>query len=125
MATLCARLRARITPVATSVAKRIIPVREISLVLLAAATIFLSLAIISYSPEDPGFSFSGQGGEIHNLVGTSGAYFADLVLYLLGWVAFIIPVALILVGVRLIFSSKREPNSLYNPAITLAGSTQR
>ncbi len=112
MATLCARLRARITPVATSVAKRIIPVREISLVLLAAATIFLSLAIISYSPEDPGFSFSGQGGEIHNLVGTSGAYFADLVLYLLGWVAFIIPVALILVGVRLIFSSKREPDWL-------------
>ena len=72
---------------ATSVPMRLLPIREVSLVGLGAAALFLLLAIVSYSPSDPAFSFSGHGGEGDKLGGLSGAYFADLVLYLFGWVA--------------------------------------
>ncbi len=87
-----------------------LPAREISLVGLAAAALFLLLAIGSYSPADPAFSFSGTGGEIQNLVGRSGAYFADLVLYLFGWVAYLIPVALAVIGVRLVLARELQSN---------------
>ncbi len=87
---------------ANSLSVRFTPVREIGLVLVLAIAVFLFLAIASYHPTDPAFSFSGRGGEIQNLVGTSGAYLSDLVLYLFGWVAYLIPVALLIVGGRLI-----------------------
>ena len=93
---------------ATSVPMRLIPAREISLVGVGAVTLFLLLAIGSYSPTDPAFSYSGQGGEINNLVGISGAYFADLVLYLFGWLAYTIPLALTFVGIRLI-TARHQP----------------
>ncbi len=97
---------------ATSVPMRLLPTREISLVGLGAIALFLLLAIGSYSPTDPAFSFSGNRGEIHNLVGSSGAYFADLVLYLFGWVAYVIPLALTVIGVRLVISKELASNWL-------------
>ncbi len=79
-----------------------IPLREISLVALAAAAIYVLLAMVSYSPQDPAFTFSGDGGEIRNLVGASGAWFADLALYLFGVMAYLLPLALIVAGVNLL-----------------------
>ena len=88
---------------ATSVSVRVLPLREISLVGLVTAALFLLLAIGSYTPTDPSFSFSGHGARPENLVGISGAYFADLVLYLFGWVAYVIPIALTIAGLRSVF----------------------
>ena len=81
-----------------------VPLREIGLIGLSAGALFVLLAIASYSPTDPSFSFSGNGGEVQNLVGKSGAWFADLMLYLLGLVAYVLPLALVIIGVRLVFS---------------------
>ncbi len=81
-----------------------VPLREIGLIGLSAGALFVLLAIASYSPTDPSFSFSGNGGEVQNLVGKSGAWFADLMLYLLGLVAYVLPVALVVIGVRLVLS---------------------
>jgi S-DNA-T family DNA segregation ATPase FtsK/SpoIIIE len=83
---------------------RTLPLREIALVALAAAALVLLLAIGSYSPADPSFSYTGGNARAENLVGTSGAYFADLVLYVFGWVAYVIPLALTVVGVRLVLA---------------------
>lgn len=88
---------------ATTASIRILPVKEISLVGLVAMALVLLLAIISYSPTDPSFSFSGSGGATQNLVGITGAYFADLVLYLMGWVAYLLPLALAIAGARQVF----------------------
>jgi DNA segregation ATPase FtsK/SpoIIIE, S-DNA-T family len=85
-----------------SVTRAHVPIREIALIGLAAAALFTMLAMLSYSPSDPSFSFTGNGGEVHNLVGRSGAWFADIMLYLLGWVAYVLPFALMLAGIRLI-----------------------
>ena len=78
-----------------------LPVREIGVVGLVAVALILFLAIASYASTDPGFSYSGQGGEVQNLVGSSGAYFADLVLYLFGWVAYLIPAVFLVAGLRI------------------------
>ena len=56
------------------------PVREIGLVGLTAAALYALIAIASYSPLDPAFTFSGDGGEVKNLTGKSGAWFADVML---------------------------------------------
>jgi S-DNA-T family DNA segregation ATPase FtsK/SpoIIIE len=79
-----------------------IPLREISLVALAAGALYVLLAIVSYSPLDPSFTFSGDGGEIRNLVGASGAWFADMALYLFGVMAYLLPLALMVAGVNLL-----------------------
>ncbi len=79
-----------------------VPVREIGLVGLAAAALYTLLAIVSYSPMDPSFTYSGNGADVENLVGRSGAWFADVMLYLFGVVAYLFPVALVVIGVRLV-----------------------
>jgi S-DNA-T family DNA segregation ATPase FtsK/SpoIIIE len=84
------------------VSPTVIPVRELGLIGWLAAALFALLAIASYSPADPSFSFTGTGAEVSNLVGRSGAWFADLMLYLFGLPAWLIPVAFTLSGIRLI-----------------------
>ncbi|MBX3707291.1 MAG: DNA translocase FtsK 4TM domain-containing protein [Pseudomonadales bacterium] len=86
----------------------VIPVREIGLIGWLAAALFALLAIASYSPADPSFSFTGSGGEVSNLVGRSGAWFADLMFYLFGWPAWILPFAFTLAGIRLVMQ-RDEP----------------
>ena len=81
-----------------------LPSREIALVGLAAVALYLFLAIGSHSPEDASFSYTGSSGATQNLMGTSGAYLADLFLFLLGWVAYLVPVGLVVVGVRMVLS---------------------
>lgn len=85
-----------------SAPNRSIPFKEMALVVLGTSALFLFLAIASYSPDDPSFNFTGTGDEVRNLVGTSGAFFADLALLVLGWVAYSIPLLLTLFGVRLL-----------------------
>ena len=68
------------------------------LVLTGTLAFFLLLAIASYSPEDPSFNYTGSNTDTHNLVGTSGAYLADILLFLFGWVAYLLPLGLIYGG---------------------------
>ena len=66
-------------------------VREAALILLSALALYLLVALASYSPADPGWSRTGSG-EIRNLGGPVGAWFADVALYLLGYMAYLFPV---------------------------------
>ena len=79
-----------------------VPYREIGLIGIAAVALYVFLAVASYSSEDPSFGFSGESGPVRNWVGMSGAYVADLVLTLFGLVAYGIPLALALAGLRLL-----------------------
>ena len=80
----------------------ILPVREIVLILLLAASVYVFLAIVSYSHLDPAWSFSGANAVTNNLVGESGALVADIVLFTFGWVAYALPLALLAGGLRLL-----------------------
>ncbi|MEC9407952.1 MAG: DNA translocase FtsK 4TM domain-containing protein [Pseudomonadota bacterium] len=65
--------------------------REAVLLTSAAVTIYLLLALFSYDHTDPGWSSTGIGGSVSNLGGVVGAWVADVVLSLFGYVGFILP----------------------------------
>jgi len=52
---------------------------------------FLVIALISYAPGDPGFTTTGDGEPVSNAVGIYGAWVADILLHLLGYLAFGLP----------------------------------
>lgn len=79
-------------------------VREGSLIVYFLLALFLLIALGSYSPADPGFTTTGSGGEINNAVGRYGAWLADVLLQLFGYLAYAFPAML---GYK-VYSSFRE-----------------
>ncbi len=70
-------------------------VREGTLIAYSLLALFLLIALLSYSPADPGFTTTGSGEEVANAVGVYGAWLADIFWYLLGYLAFAFPALLI------------------------------
>ena len=68
---------------------------------LLALAVYVLLAIGSYSPLDPAWTFAGSGLTVSNLVGRSGALIADISLLAFGWAAYLLPVGLGLSSVLL------------------------
>jgi S-DNA-T family DNA segregation ATPase FtsK/SpoIIIE len=66
--------------------------QEAILVMLVAVACYLILALLSYDSGDPGWSHTGTRGDIHNIAGAFGAWFADVVLLLFGFMAYLVPV---------------------------------
>lgn len=96
----------------TPVSNRPLPLREMFLVLIGALAFFLLLAIASYSPDDPSFNYTGNNTNTNNLVGVSGAYLADFLLFLFGWVAYLLPLGLIYGGLRLLRTRNMKANAM-------------
>ncbi len=72
--------------------------REVVLWGTGFAALILLVALLSFSSADPGWSSSGSGAPVQNLVGSSGAWLADVLLSLCGYVAFTLPVIFLLAG---------------------------
>lgn len=68
--------------------------KEGLLLVLLALAVYIFLALFSYSPTDPGWSRTGDPGNIANDVGASGAWIADVLLILFGYLAYLIPLML-------------------------------
>ncbi|MDX1698816.1 MAG: DNA translocase FtsK 4TM domain-containing protein, partial [Thiohalobacterales bacterium] len=66
--------------------------REGALLILGAIAIFLLVSLVSYHPADPGWSNSGDVARINNAGGIIGAWLADVLLYLFGYMAYLLPV---------------------------------
>lgn len=54
---------------------------------LAAVTLYLILIFLTYSPVDPGWSHANIVTKLHNLGGRTGAWLADLLLFIFGFSA--------------------------------------
>src|SRR5882762_6718701 len=52
------------------------------------------VALLTYSPDDPGFSFTGNSAPVHNRIGVIGAWLADVLFFLFGRPAFLFPLVL-------------------------------
>ncbi|WP_250442678.1 DNA translocase FtsK [Lysobacter enzymogenes] len=66
--------------------------RDISLIVIAPLLLYLLASLFTFSPTDPGWSHSGSiTAPLHNLGGRVGAWIADVLLYLCGYVAFLLP----------------------------------
>jgi S-DNA-T family DNA segregation ATPase FtsK/SpoIIIE len=83
-------------------------VREASLYLLVAITAYLLISLWSYHAADPGWSHSGNSARIENLGGRAGAWLADVLLHLFGYVAFLLPVLAGTAAVRLFLNRKTD-----------------
>jgi S-DNA-T family DNA segregation ATPase FtsK/SpoIIIE len=75
--------------------------RESAFWVLAGSSLILLLALLSYSPQDPAFSVSGDSQDVANRMGPAGAWFADLALLIFGQSAFLFPVLVLLAGIFL------------------------
>ena len=75
--------------------------REGAAISLGVVALVLVVALLSFDPRDPGFSSTGTGDAIHNRVGSAGAYLADLLYFLFGRPAYLLPLALGITAVRL------------------------
>ncbi|MGR9072711.1 MAG: DNA translocase FtsK [Gammaproteobacteria bacterium] len=66
--------------------------REVGLLGFSALSLFLLIALATYSHEDSGWTHSGSGEAIRNACGVAGAWIADFTLSIFGLTAFLFPV---------------------------------
>ena len=72
--------------------------REGALFLSLFIAAYVLVSLFTYAPSDPGWSQSGHSGHVQNLGGLAGAWFADVVLALFGYLAYLIPLMLAYAG---------------------------
>jgi len=65
--------------------------REGALLILGTLAIYLLVSLVSYLPTDPGWSHTGSSGDINNAGGVVGAFIADILFYLFGYLAYLLP----------------------------------
>ncbi len=66
--------------------------REAALFILLAISLFLLTALVTHSIQDPGWSYTGPSITIHNMAGSVGAWFSDVLYFLFGYLSFLFPV---------------------------------
>lgn len=69
-------------------------VREGTLISLLVVCAVITLALLSYSLDDPGWSSTGSGAPIANMSGAAGAWIADVLFSLFGQLAYLFPLML-------------------------------
>ena len=95
--------------------------RESAIIAIAIVALVLFVALASYSPDDPGFSFTGNATPVHNRIGVVGAWLADVLFFLFGRPAFLFPVMLGLACWDLQRRIRTEVSTRANTAVRIGG----
>jgi S-DNA-T family DNA segregation ATPase FtsK/SpoIIIE len=66
-------------------------IAEASAIALGALGVYLMVALLTFNPSDPSWSQIGTQQSIANAAGSSGAWFADLLLFSFGFMAYSVP----------------------------------
>jgi DNA segregation ATPase FtsK/SpoIIIE, S-DNA-T family len=82
-------------------------IKEGSFILLIALAFFLLISLLSYSPNDPGWTVATDNQHIENASGIAGAWFASRFLHLFGYLAFLFPFTVIYSGI-LLFKGRKS-----------------
>ena len=82
--------------------------KEAALIALGALCIYVWMALLSYSPMDPGIDVSTSAGQVQNAAGRVGAWMASFCLFGFGYAAYLLPV-LMAIKVLDLFRSRHEP----------------
>ncbi|MCK0536296.1 DNA translocase FtsK [Alcanivorax quisquiliarum] len=75
---------------------------EGTIISLLALSLYLLLALATYNSADPGWSYVTSGREVANAGGRFGAFAADLLFLLFGYLAYLFPVLVAFWGVRVL-----------------------
>ncbi len=65
-------------------------IREVTWLFGVALSIFIFLALLSFDVRDPGWSYQGAIGYVHNAIGPVGAFISDWLLSWFGYTAFVV-----------------------------------
>jgi len=84
---------------------------EAAFLVILVVAVYLLLTLLSHHPADPGWSRDAAHDQVRNLGGTFGAWMSDLFLFLFGYMAYVAPVLVGLIGVR-ILRERTEPAGL-------------
>jgi S-DNA-T family DNA segregation ATPase FtsK/SpoIIIE len=85
--------------------------KEGAFLLLLAISAYLMLSLGSYSPEDPGWSFTGPREHVLNAGGPLGAWFSDVFLSLFGLLAYVLPIMVAWSGWLIFQEGKQEASA--------------
>ena len=83
-------------------------IKEVSMIILAALSIYLFIALLSFHPSDPGWSHAVSTDNLKNNAGEMGAWIADILLYLFGYIGYLFPIIFAYSGWRLFMSRQRN-----------------
>ncbi|MCD9030393.1 DNA translocase FtsK 4TM domain-containing protein [Luteimonas sp. Y-2-2-4F] len=98
--------------------------RDIALILIAPLLLYLFASLLTFSPDDPGWSRSGSvTAPLHNVGGPVGAWIADVLLHLFGFVAYLLPLMLAAIVWIAMFGmdSDGDGKADLGPALRLVG----
>ncbi|MBI3899015.1 MAG: DNA translocase FtsK 4TM domain-containing protein [Gammaproteobacteria bacterium] len=96
--------------------------REVALYALAAVGIYLLISLWSYQPADPSWSHRGPSAAVVNMGGRIGAWLADALFYLFGYVAYLFPIMIAIGGWKIyLHRNDPEPASLNQRIIVGSG----
>ncbi len=97
--------------------------REGALLVISAVAIYLLVSIASWDPADPGWSSAGHVDRVANQGGVAGAWIADVLLYLFGFMAYLFPVMIGYAGWLVYRGLKVAPDQLdlHHATIRAAG----
>ena len=73
---------------------------EIAVIVSVFIALYSLLSLLTYSPSDPGWSHSGDSGQVTNYGGRLGANFSDILLHGFGYMSYLVPVMILVIGVR-------------------------
>lgn len=97
--------------------------REVLVLLLLPVALYLLACLVSFNPADPGWSHATSGAVVHNFGGRFGAWTAELLLYLIGDVAYAFPILIGVLAIRLLKfgGGDDEERSPLEPTLRLIG----
>ena len=74
-------------------------------VILAFLSIFILLALLTYSAEDPNFVYSNNN-EIQNIMGFQGSVVSDFLLQTMGLISFLFSITIFITGVNVVIKKR-------------------
>jgi S-DNA-T family DNA segregation ATPase FtsK/SpoIIIE len=83
--------------------------REAGMLLSCAIASYVLVALISYNAQDASWSHSGTNDQILNFGGIAGAWIADLLFYLFGFLSFLLPIMMFYNGIILVKTKNLSP----------------
>ena len=97
-------------------------VRESFLFLIIPLAVYVLISLISYHPQDSGPFSASNSDVIHNYGGSNGAVIADILLNIIGYLSYLIPIGLVFVGWNIYQNNKiSTENSWFDTLIKAGG----
>lgn len=81
--------------------------REYSGVILLAASVFLTLCLVTFDPLDPSFNGATSRQYVNNICGLVGSHISDAFVQILGLSSFLVPPVLFIFGLNLFYAHRR------------------